>query len=380
MAYTKFIILFLCPFVASLNVLDTNISDDLDTKLSLEILPEDQFFDTDGEESDHAARNRRSPRYNVLESRGLKSHFRSGGHLYHEQADDGIGFKNFDKTNAFMQNIAYDKLHPPKQDAEIENFRVPRSVEPEHRSEDMSTTSAPAQSGENLPKAEKQVMDDYHPERRNQPMPMDRWTKSPFDYSKVHNEEDSLAEATSVNEGIKARTPRVNFITQQKSSKSDNPNDSDQKSSATKPEIYRSQSSIKPIDDRYYRRDYEELPYYRDSDPYSRRFDRFVVHSIQRTLTKFHIVNFFLGTVDMSVTICSTTIHIQWIIRDRLMCTTDTCPKSQHIQIITMTIQTVDMIYPNRETIVHYTRMTLTIDIHTIIPCHRHQLPIEIDE
>lgn len=276
MVYTRFIILFLCPFVTSVYVFGSDISDDLDTKLSPQIDPEDQYFDKEiGAESYSfpASRIRRNSKYVVLESHGLKSHFRSGSDLHKSQPDDGVGFKNFDKTNGFMQNIAYDKLHPPKQDAEVESFRLPRSVEPEHRSAEMTTVSV--QTPEKLPQAEKQVMDDYHPERRNQPMaPMDRWTKSPFDYSKVHNEEDSLAEATSVNEGIKARTPRVNFITQQKSSKSENPNDSDQKPSGTKPEIYRSQSSIKPIDDRYYRRDYEELPYYRDSDPYSRRYDR----------------------------------------------------------------------------------------------------------
>lgn len=276
MPFTKFIILFLCPFVASVDVLGTDLSDDLDTKLSPQVNPEEQFFDTEDGGLFHSSRNKRSSKYVVLESHGLKSHFRSAGNLHSLQPDDTVAFKNFDKTNDFMQNIAYDKLHPPKQDADVENFRFPRSIEPEHRSVEMTTVSA--QSPENIPQAEKQVMDDYHPERRNQVMPMDRWTKSPFDYSKVHNEEDSLAEATSVNEGIKARTPRVNFITQQKSSKSENSNDSDQKSSATKPEIYRSQSSIKPIDDRYYRRDYEELPYYRDSDPYSRRYDRYVVH------------------------------------------------------------------------------------------------------
>lgn len=276
MTYNKFIILFLCPFVASLNILDTHSSDDLDTKLSPQLHAEQQFFDTD-DDGDHETRSKRSPKYVVLESRGLKSHFRSKGELYNVQSDDTAAFKNFDKTNDFMQNIAYDKLHPPKQDAEIENFRLPRSIEPEHRSVEMST-SASVQTPEKLPQAEKQVMDDYHPERRNQAMPMDRWTKSPFDYSKVHTEEDSLAEATSVNEGIKARTPRVNFITQQKSSKSDNPSDADQNPSATKPEIYRSQTTLKPMEDRYYRRDYDELPYYRDSDPYSRRYDRYVVN------------------------------------------------------------------------------------------------------
>lgn len=275
MTYTKFIILILCPFMASMEILgDTEILDGFETKLSPQNTV-DQLFETENRADSglfHGIRNKRNSKYIVLESHGLKSHFRSRGDRHISQSKDDVEFKNFDKTNDFMQSIAYDKLHPPKQDADIENIRFPRSVEPEHRSVEMTTLSS--ESPEKLPTAEKQVMDDYHPERRNQNMPMDRWTKSPFDYSKVHNEEDSLAEATSVNEGIKARTPRVNFITQQKSSKSENPNDTDQKQSATKPEIYRSQPSMKPTEDRYNRRDYEELPYYRDYDPYSRQYDR----------------------------------------------------------------------------------------------------------
>lgn len=348
MTYDKFIILFLCPFVASLDVLDTQISDDLNGKLSPKPYAELQFFDTEDDE-DHETRNKRSPKYVVLESSGLKSHFRSRGEPHN--LDDSVAYKKFDKTNEFMQNIAYDKLHPPKQDAEIGNFRVRRSIEPEHRSAEMSTPVS-VQMEEKLPRAEKQVMDDYHPERRNQPMPMDRWTKSPFDYSKVHNEEDSLAEATSMNEGIKARTPRVNFVTQQKNSKSENPSDSDQKPSATKPEIYRSQTSANPVDDRYYRRDYDESPYYRDSDPYSRRYDRYVVHYNCQFIRIASNFLTFSDTVDTNVTICLTTIRIPRIIPDLLMFTTDTCPKNQHTQIITTITQIVDTIYQSREIIV----------------------------
>lgn len=280
MAYEKFLIFFLCPFVASMRIPgDTEVLDGFNIKSSPVVDPEDRYFEARSlVESGlfDAIRNKRSSKYVVLESRGLKSHFRRKDNLLNLPTDDHVEFKSYDKTNDFMQNMAYDQIHPPKQGAEVdnfnENFRYPRSVEPEHRSLEMTTHAN--EVPEKLPIAEKQTMDDYHPERRDQPMAMDRWTKSPFDYSKVHNEEDSLAEATSVNEGIKARTPRVNFITQQKNPKSESENDPDQKSSGTKPEIYRSQSSIKPIDDRYYRRDYEELPHYRESDPYSRRYDQ----------------------------------------------------------------------------------------------------------
>lgn len=66
-----------------------------------------------------------------------------------------------------------------------------------------------------------------------------KFARSPFEYSKVHHEEDSMAMDTSsvlnVNEGIKSRTPRVNFVTQQKKSLDHD----DTKASSTKSEFYK---------------------------------------------------------------------------------------------------------------------------------------------
>ncbi|XP_055309209.1 uncharacterized protein LOC129573058 [Sitodiplosis mosellana] len=48
-----------------------------------------------------------------------------------------------------------------------------------------------------------------------------KFARSPFDYSKIQHEEDSMAMDTSslsMNEGIKSRTPKANFVTQQKKS------------------------------------------------------------------------------------------------------------------------------------------------------------------
>lgn len=48
-----------------------------------------------------------------------------------------------------------------------------------------------------------------------------KFTRSPFEYSKIQHEEDSIAmdsSPISMNDGIKSRTPRVNFVTQQKKS------------------------------------------------------------------------------------------------------------------------------------------------------------------
>lgn len=67
-----------------------------------------------------------------------------------------------------------------------------------------------------------------------------KWIRSPFEYSKVQHEEDSMAidtSSSSVNEGMKSRTPRVNFVTQQKKSMD---HDEAKSASVTKSEFYKS--------------------------------------------------------------------------------------------------------------------------------------------
>lgn len=61
-----------------------------------------------------------------------------------------------------------------------------------------------------------------------------KFARSPFEYSKIQHEEDSMA-MDSVNEGIKSRTPRVNFVTQQKKLVDHD----DIKTSATKSDFYK---------------------------------------------------------------------------------------------------------------------------------------------
>lgn len=61
-----------------------------------------------------------------------------------------------------------------------------------------------------------------------------KFARSPFEYSKIQHEEDSMA-LDSINEGIKSRTPRVNFVTQQKKSLEHD----DTRTSATKSDFYK---------------------------------------------------------------------------------------------------------------------------------------------
>lgn len=119
-------------------------------------------------------RNKRSKKYDILESPGLKSHF----------------------------NIQRRRLRSAEEE-----------VSTEYESENVSITS-PIPS-EELPIAEKQVMDhDFMREGRV----MDKWKSIPFtgDYSKVQDVDDSLTDSSGINEGIQARAPRVNFVTQQR--------------------------------------------------------------------------------------------------------------------------------------------------------------------
>lgn len=243
-----------------------------------EIYPaEDSYFEARsliGHQFLKPIRDKRNAKYIVYESHGLKSHFRPNrpsAHLTNLDDDTGhADFKEFKPSYNYMQNIAYNKLHPPslpQSDAQQTNDEQPsmrnrRQTEPLSIDNDNKQATSDEHSiveedsAEQLPTAEKQIMNNaFEAEARSQSVIMDRWTKSPFEYSKVQKEEDSLAEAT-VNDGINARTPRVNFVTQQKKKTEQNNvvNDSvDQNPSATKTEVYRNLPE-KSIDDRYYER------------------------------------------------------------------------------------------------------------------------------
>lgn len=270
--------------------------------LAPEIYPsEDAYFEARsliGHQYLKPIRDKRNAKYIVYESHGLKSHFRPNRQFSHLTNDNDVDigtpeFKAFKPNTDYMQTIDYNKLHPPpvsseKDFADFGESRRTHNVaslrnrrETEDLSEAKKVTSI-EDSVEQLPMAEKQVMNSgggFEAEARSQSVIMDRWTKSPFEYSKVQKEEDSLAEAT-VNDGINARTPRVNFVTQQKKKVDSNANDSvDQNPSATKTEVYRNMPE--KVDDRYYERRpplplYDEMPTnYRKNDNYMQpRYDR----------------------------------------------------------------------------------------------------------
>lgn len=254
---------------------DTEVLEGYHMEALPEIYPEDEYFEIrslTGQQLLNPIRDKRDSNYIVLESPGLRSHFKLSQE-FSENPQEPIEYKDYEKNNDFMQNIAYNKLHPPAVDAESGGFlRKERSVDTTENND--TTVQTPSTDTENLPKAEKQIMDNYM-----QSDQQGRWTKAPYEYARLHEEDDSLAEA-SINEGIKARTPRVNFVTQQKKTNSELNESSDQKSSATKSEVYLNSPEKPPQIDRYlYHRaqapDISSRYQYQEPD-YSRRYDRYV--------------------------------------------------------------------------------------------------------
>ncbi|XP_055548400.1 uncharacterized protein LOC129731985 [Wyeomyia smithii] len=184
-----------------------------------EINPEDDFYEQRSLLEPffyRAIRDKREIPYRVLESPGLKSHFR--------------------------QHYENDWLEKQKYQAKRRNRR---SIEVESS----STTEGPKSTDE-LPKAEKQTL-----HQRT----IEAWAKTPYQIKQPTEEElDSEAEASMMSEGIKTRAPRVNFITQKKSlaDSSETREDKDK----IIPEIYR-----KPLARLYY--EYPTFPRLYDSFP-----------------------------------------------------------------------------------------------------------------
>lgn len=260
---------------------DTEILDGYDLDTSPEIDPEESFSEVRSLLGYHRLfkpiRDKRSPdeQYAVLESQGLTSHFRPNGIANVVQVPNSDKYTDFTKNTDYMQNIAYNRLRPPPRDGITIARKVRSADETTVRAMVSEETVAATGVDETLPTAEKQVMSTgsgFRSDIRNSPVMADHWSKTPFEYSKVLEEEDSIAEA-SVNEGIKTRQPRVNFITQQKKKSTESTESTDdQNQSASKAEVY--QNAPDRIDDRRNndRRRYEEP----DNGGYLRRYDRLV--------------------------------------------------------------------------------------------------------
>lgn len=189
-----------------------------------------------------AIRNRRSLIYKILESTGLHSHF----HLETPNDYDKKNVKRFRRT--------------------VEE--TPDEDKVEHRSAE-----------EVLPTAEKLVLPKQSYE---EDVSAAKWMRAPSyisEFSNVQkNEQDSQADATAINEGIKARAARVNFITQQ------NKNPETSESRDQKPTIIQD-NGISDI----YRKPLARI-YYENPRPYNQyprahdKYDRYERDMIDRML------------------------------------------------------------------------------------------------
>lgn len=153
-------------------------------------------------------RNKRAIKYKVLESPGLHSHF---------QIQDEEVLKTNPHRRRTRRGIeTRSELHSD----EVEDIDT---AEPRRDPSDEFSV-------ENLPQAEKQTMNPAYYRSSDDSRVMDKWVKAPygdFQSRTQKEEEDTQAEASS-NVGIKARTPRVNFITQQGQGSGNNNNNKDE--------------------------------------------------------------------------------------------------------------------------------------------------------
>lgn len=170
----------------------------------------------------------------------------------------------------YSSNIAYTKVHPPKKQAaviatELENVRDKRATENDTVTAQVTETNST--DNEKLPSPSKQIMHEAG-----------YWTQAPEDISRMNFDDDVSADASTINQGINARAPRVNFITQQRRTLDDD----DSTLSATRAEVYRNAGTA--VNDRLGDRmigpvspGYRERFTNRDAevDEYPRRFDRY---------------------------------------------------------------------------------------------------------
>jgi hypothetical protein len=159
-------------------------------------------------------RSRRALKYKVMESPGLHSHFQV-------VQDDEILRSNPHRRRNRRSVESRSELHSDEvEDVDTKTRRVDSS-------DDVSV--------EDVPLAEKQTMNPAY-YRADDSRLMDKWVKEPYYQPRAHKEEDDVQSEASSNIGIKARTPRVNFITQQGSSQGSSSSSSNNKDEPDGPE------------------------------------------------------------------------------------------------------------------------------------------------
>lgn len=224
-----------------------------------EVSPDLDYFEArslSGGSLFNSIRNKRNSEYEVKESNGLVSHFRPNSvngyiSMFKKKKQSEISTSDAIRPLENFMKKKFPSRDEEKEEKEgpghrLKNARQRRNVRTDKKvdSESQKDTKQNNQRVGNLPTAMKLTKtSNGFATSRNGPstaaLVSSKWTRSPFEYSKIQTEEDSLAmdsSSTTLNEGMKSRTPRVNFVTQQKKSL-----DHDEtKASATKSEFYKS--------------------------------------------------------------------------------------------------------------------------------------------
>lgn len=251
------VLLFLVQLsVAMLIPEDTEILDGFVPEFIPELSPEDDYFEARSMSSGslfNSVRNKRAAIHHTEESNGLISHFRPNTvNAYSHNAEevinestptDGKSIGNLIRSlkNGFTGEESSGGVENADNEDNISIAnRHRRSTNSEKKPQKEVNNEKPSES---LPIAMKltKSSNDYASSRDlPSAAPLTgKFVRSPFEYSKVQHEEDSIAMDSSsmnMNEGMKSRTPRVNFVTQQKKSLE---HDDTKSASATKSDFYK---------------------------------------------------------------------------------------------------------------------------------------------
>lgn len=197
-----------------------------------------------------SVRNERSVNYDEKESQGLISYFHPNTLIAKKDSTS-----TYPKSEWLKKKIPHDDNEKLSDESshtfgnmELSPSRRRRNLEHEEKIETMSSkegdkfdTYAEDRSREIKQTKKTDELHFNHLSTHNSPITaalVGKFTRSPFEYSKIHHEGDSMPMDTSslsMNEGTKSRTPRVNFVTQQKKSLDHD----DTKVSATKSDFYK---------------------------------------------------------------------------------------------------------------------------------------------
>lgn len=309
------VVLFWQLSMAMLIPEDTELLEGFEPAINPEILPEDDYFEARSMSFGplfNSVRNKRAIKYDTEESDGLISHFRPNT----VNSFNGIPKETINSESQFTPPNrrlfrsmvgGLSKTNPNEESDEEEEEeeaankssqpimqfpnRHRRSTGSDKKSAKGNENEKSEHRSESLPIPMKFTKSSNGFSSRDNPSAaplVGKFTRSPFEYSKIQHEEDSLMDSSSlsINEGMKSRTPRVNFVTQQKKSVDQ---DDTKAASASKSDFYKtppllhnsketSASASATSSERYPERSSTARPtdtysLYKDRDVNSNRYD-----------------------------------------------------------------------------------------------------------